>query len=173
MRFFSVSGQCKWLVSHTPPVTASGVANVMTNLLTFIIFGVYFRYKKQRGENMDGSIITPYDIALAEMLVAYRQGAKPGNIAFVAGFDERDDGVHVYQGLNAYDFKSRKGIIVENWEWKTKGAATTYDIIEYEVREGKNLLTRNFTKEFKKNIGLDFDRAYGVVFGSNAKGNGK
>ena len=118
---------------------------------------------------MDGSIITSYDIALAEMLVAYGQGAKPGNIAFVAGFDERNDGVHVYQGLNAYDLKSHEFIVVENRDWETNGAATVYGLIEYEVREGKNVLTRNLTREFKRNIISDFDRAYRVVFRDNVQ----
>ncbi|MBO7508692.1 MAG: hypothetical protein J6T57_00220 [Alphaproteobacteria bacterium] len=121
---------------------------------------------------MSEDIITSYDIALAEMLVACRQGAQPGKIAYVAGFDVRDDGVNVYQGLNAFDLKSRKFIVVENREWKTKDVAITHDLIEYEVHEGKNVLTKNFTAAFKKNIIADFARAYNVVF-KDDKGNGR
>lgn len=134
---------------------------------------------------MSESIITPYDITLAKMLAAYRQGAQRGKIGVVVdetmyaddGFGYLDTGDDI-----VCDNDMIRHVCVYDPEFGSKTvwlmgdndhSSQIGDIVSYESRCGDFVMTKNFTRESKKQIIKNFDRAYKVVFGNNLKGNGK
>lgn len=124
---------------------------------------------------MSEKIITSYDIMLANTLRAYRQMVPNAKVAVVVddisfgdcpGLDDSwddllKDQVNIYRYLHVYDPELHEEISFNTYD----NYSQIGDVIAYEIRNGKHILVKNFTRESKDQIIKNFDRAYNLVFG--------
>ena len=124
---------------------------------------------------MSEQIISSYDITLANMLRAYRQKVSGVRIAVVVddvsygwcpGLDDSwddwlKDEVKIYRHVHVYDPELHEEITFNTYD----SYSQIGDVIAYEIRNGKHIIVKNFTREPKDQIIKNFDRAYNLVFG--------